>query len=130
LLAAMLCAFAELVLNVASILGMIPSLLSRECHTDVEPPELPQRTCDQQETQPAAPDSQPTLDTRIACLAQPPCLSSRKREALSGTHWSTWGLADPAAERRVSPSGGFSHFFRPDFPHPAKSSGARVRLTP
>jgi hypothetical protein len=116
LLAAMLCLLAELVQNVAVILRMKPSRLSGECHTDVTPPPLPEDRGDQQETNPAAATSQTTTEALMVSsaasaarpsnhegvltgasfkLVQHRGLSSRKREALSGTHSSASGLADP-----------------------------------
>ena len=57
-LAAMLCVLAELVLNAVSVLRMIAGLLSRECHTNVEPADLPERTGGLMEKQTAAGSSE------------------------------------------------------------------------
>src|SRR5689334_8678864 len=71
-LAALLRLVAMLVSNVAATVGMIASVLSGECHTDVDPADLPQPKHDPtRETEAAAGNSQTTNSSNSAAVLLP-----------------------------------------------------------
>ena len=90
LLAAVLCAFVELVLDLASILGLSFRRLPRECHTGPVLVSLSQRDSDRQETHPAAPHSRFHATEAASLLS--------------------------VTDRNVSSSGGFRIFSASGFP--------------